>query len=280
MTIENTEAAISQHEAFQLEEIECRAWADMYAAAPPDFARMLHIVTEQTASMTLISAALPAGLFNKTFLHGLIEPLDETQLALIKQFYASNNAAVYQVYLTPFSRPADARQLMLSNGFKFYGATDKIFCDPQKIPGKEPGRQQVEILEVNSSNMDAWAEFICATYNGLPNQPWLKALVNRKGWYHAVAARSGEIIAARSMYSNGTAAWLGIDAPIPGLMTDNFLPDQLLTIQLLQVARKSGVRLVNSCIEAVDPSRQSSAYTYLYELGFAVAYTRELYSPE
>jgi hypothetical protein len=275
-----TTSGISETQALCLEEIESRAWMDMYAAAPPDFARMLRIKSHENANMVLVSAALPAGLFNKTFLHGLTMPLDALQISEIKHFFAGNEAAVYQVYLTPFSKPCFAEQLLHEHGLRKTSATDKVICDPQGIRiNPQTAADGILIQEVTKDNGEEWASFICATYNGLPNHPWLEALVNRKGWHHLVAVRDGRVIACRSMYINEQNAWLGIDAPIPGLMTNDFIPDKLITQQLLKTAGELGVTLVNSCIEAVDASRQTAAYTYLYELGFSVAYTRNLYSP-
>ena len=280
LTTKNTESTITETQALLLEQIEALAWMDMYSAAPADFAQGLRIVQQEQPDMVLVSAALPVGLFNKTFLHGLNRPLDAEQIDRIKTFFEANNAMLYQVYLTPFSKPCYAGQLLLEHGFKHAGATDKVICDPRSIePDQSLPADGLSVQTVNASNSASWASFICSTYNGLPNHPWLAALVNRKGWHHVLAEKNGKIVACRSMYIAGECAWLGIDAPIPGLMTDDYLPDQLLTRHLLQTAREQGVTLVNSCIEAVDPSRQTPAYQYLYALGFTVAYTRNLYSP-
>lgn len=267
--------AISASLACELEEVEKNAWSDMYQAAPADFAQDWQLFLQTSGSMTLISAALPTGLFNKVFMHGLTEELTGAQIREIMDFYSSRGAWQYYVYTTPFSKPAPAEQLLLSHGLAETNATDKVYCEPGKItlPTDEPVGFTVRMVDHDKAA--EWAGFICATYGGLPNQPWLVALVNREGWYHAIAEQEGKIIACRSMFIDPqNRAWLGIDAPIPGMMTAFYEPDYFIIKKLLAIAKGHSVHLVNSCVECIDETRETAAYRYYYQLGFRIAYLR------
>lgn len=273
-----TNVNISEALAFEMEEVEKNGWSDMYRAAPAGYAEDMKIFAEQKNGITLITAALPIGLFNKTFMHGLMSALDDAGIKEIINFFAAHNAPAYQIYTTPFSKPAHIEALLVANGLEMVGATDKVYCELDKaiLPRDNPADFTVELVDLN--NAAAWADFICKIYGGLPNQPWLLATVNRKGWHHALARKDGEIIACRSIYiDDNKRGWLGIDAPIPGVMTSFFEADYYLCKRLLEIAQNNGVYLVNSCIEAIDASRQTEAYNYYYKLGFKVAYLRKLY---
>jgi hypothetical protein len=55
-----------------------------------------------------------------------------------------------------------------------------------------------------------------------PIGDWLRALVGRPGWTHAIRREGGRsdgpIVMARSLYCDEEGwAWLGIDAPVPGV---------------------------------------------------------------
>jgi hypothetical protein len=263
-----------------IEETERNAWRNMYQESPKDFNEHFSLETLDYEELTLLTVpALPLGLFNKVYLGGLYRPLSDNQIAYIKDFFVSRKAQKFLILVTDFSQPQDVENRLKNQGFELSSLTDKVYCNPQtsQIPTDSlPGGQVTE--EVNPTNAPEWADFICTTYEGLPNQPWLIALVNRKGWYHVVLRKQGKIIACRSMYiDENQRAWLGIDAPIPGLMTDNFEADYFLCRHLLQIAQAKGVTFMNSCVEAVSESKDSPAYQYYYRLGFAHAYTRRYF---
>jgi hypothetical protein len=72
-------------------------------------------------------------------------------------------------------------------------------------------------------------------------------------------------------------AWMGIDAPVPGLMTDDYHSDYLICREFVLMAQENRVTLINSCVEHINDSRDTEAYRYYYTLGFKVAYRRYNY---
>lgn len=84
---------------------------------------------------------------------------------------------------------------------------------------------------------------------------------------------------ARSLYQDAEGwAWLGIDAPVPGVMAPCFEDDQKVTATLLADAAARGARAFVSDIEVPSPSRDSEAYKRWDEPGFASVYRRDLYA--
>jgi hypothetical protein len=75
---------------------------------------------------------------------------------------------------------------------------------------------------------DEWAEFLQRVYR-LETGGWLQELIGRPGWFQYVARADGEIVAARGMHigPDGTA-WLGMDGPVPGVVSDDYEADAAL----------------------------------------------------
>ena len=122
-----------------------------------------------------------------------------------------------------------------------------------------------------------WAGYICKVY-GLPNEPWLLALAGRPGWHHYAVRQAGQMVAVRSMYihHDGTA-WLGIDAPVPGLMAPTFDLDALLCRSMVGDGLARGVRHFVADIEAPSADMSTPAYHHFDALGFKRAYFRSHY---
>jgi hypothetical protein len=106
--------------------------------------------------------------------------------------------------------------------------------------------------------------------------PWLCALHDGPGWTHRLAYEDGRLAAARSMYlpAPGALAFLGVDGPVPGVMTDDHEPDAALCRALVAEALGQGAAGVIADIEAPSPARDTPAYEIFSSLGFRVPYTR------
>jgi hypothetical protein len=136
---------------------------------------------------------------------------------------------------------------------------------------------------VSGRNASEWARFILACY-GMPPiiGDWLAALVERPGWIHALRREGGRpgapIAMTRSLFHDAEGwAWLGIDAPVPGVMAPCFEDDQRLVATLLTAAAGRGTRHFVSDIEQPSPGRDTEAYRRWRELGFEPVYLRSLF---
>jgi hypothetical protein len=150
------------------------------------------------------------------------------------------------------------------------------------LQGATPGswRAHAQGCElVTSANAGDWSGFLVRCY-GMPPPiaHWLQALVGRHGWMHAIRREGGQVVMARSLYQDEEGwAWLGIDAPVPGVMAPCFEDDQKVTALLLEEAAVRGARNFVSDIEVPHPQHEGDAYRRWGELGFSPVYLRRLY---
>jgi hypothetical protein len=69
-------------------------------------------------------------------------------------------------------------------------------------------------------------------------------------------------------------AWLGMDGPVPGVMTPDYEPDAALCAAIVADGLSLGVRTFLADIEAPSPQQETPAYEYFGQLGFRRPYTR------
>ena len=109
----------------------------------------------------------------------------------------------------------------------------------------------------------------------LDTGPWLQRLIGRTGWHQYIARKDGEVVAARGMYlGHGGIAWLGMDGPVPGVMTDDHEPDAAICSFLLEDGLRRGARAFIADIEAPSAAMDTPAYDHFARLGFRRPYVR------
>jgi hypothetical protein len=103
--------------------------------------------------------------------------------------------------------------------------------------------------------------------------------VERAGWHHYLLRQGTQIGAVRSMYIDTAGmAWLGIDAPVPGIMAPSYELDCQVCQAIVKDGMNLGVRYFVADIEAPDTAMNSPAYRYFELLGFKRPYFRSHYS--
>lgn len=260
--------------AVQIESCEVNAWQDMYAAAPADFARAHGLATWRVDGVVATRCTtIPFTHFNCVMNAGLAEPATESQLDQLMAQYHEAGIASFTVYTVPQSQPTQLASWLLARGFEPAGGWDRIYRDgrPQaEVMG--PGAAGVE--RVTHHNAVEWARFIDTTYT-LPTSPWLLALVGRPGWFHYLLRQRSQVAAVRSMYiHHDGGTWLGIDAPVPGLMAPSFDLDLALCRTMVRDALAIGARYFVADIEAPTPTADTTAYRHFASLGFQRMYFR------
>src|SRR2546423_11772154 len=110
------------------------------------------------------------------------------------------------------------------------------------VPSGSNDRRLV-VERVRPETQDEWAEFLQRVYR-LDTGDWLQALIGRPGWHQYVAREDGEILAARAMHVDDAGfAWLGMDGPVPGVMTDDYEPDAAICARIVADGPAAGARL-------------------------------------
>jgi hypothetical protein len=170
----------------------------------------------------------------------------------------------------PHCRPAEYEGWLRERGLEPFDAQDRVYRDGS--PAETPPRGPVE--RVTSETAAEWEEFIQRTYR-LDTDHWLERLIGRPGWHQYVYRDGGEIVASRGMFIGPDGAtWLGMDGPVPGVMTDDYEPDGALCTLMVADGLANGARSFLADIELPSPDMDTPAYRYFGELGFTRPYVR------
>jgi hypothetical protein len=265
--------------AAQLEAADANAWRDMYAAAPAAFARRFQLEMLQVDDVVLTRCpGIPFVHFNCVLNLGMHAPATERQLDTILARYHAAGVRGFAIYATPLCQPAELPGWLAARGLRVRGGWERIYRDdraPAELGLDLPARVGIE--QVGGETAGEWAAYLDTSY-GLPTAPWLLALVGRPGWHHYMLRVDGRIGAVRSMYLHRDGmAWLGIDAPVPGIMAPSFDLDAQLCQRMIRDGLRMGARYFVADIEAPTPEMDTPAYRYFEALGFQRPYFRGHY---
>ena len=265
--------------AAQLEASEVNAWLDMYAAAPADFAQRHALDILRVDDIVLTRCpTIPFVHFNCALNLGMGVPATEDQLDRVIKCYEEAGIRSFAVFHIPHSQPAALPDWFAARNLQLRGGWERIYRDnapsPEVIRAADGG---LRVEEVTPATAMEWATYICQMYR-LPNEPWLLALVGRPGWHHYTLRQADAIVAVRSMYIHHDGmAWLGVEAPVPGLMAPSFALDAQLCQAMVGEGLTRGVRYFTADIEAPSPEMNTPAYRHFEALGFKRPYFRAHY---
>jgi hypothetical protein len=259
--------------AAAIEAAEARAWSDLYAAAPADFAAAAGVGQRELGGALVLSwRATGRRYFSRTIGLGLEEPLTPTLLDEIIRGYEDAGIAMFLLQSLPHCLPAGYDGLLRERGLEPFDAQDRVVRGGGVLESAADGGSCVERVDV--ATQDEWAEFIQRVYR-LDTRRWLQALVGRPGWHNYVARDGGEIAAARSMFIGPDGmAWLGIDGPVPGVHWDDYRPDAALCEFIVADGLAAEARGFIADIEAPSAALDTPAYGYFGRLGFSRPYAR------
>src|SRR6185437_12325409 len=237
-------AAIRLRDAARIELAEARAWADLYAAAPPTFAASAGVTSRWVgATLVLEWAASGRRYFSRTIGLGVAEPATAQGLEQILRLYRDAGISMFLVQSLPHCRPAGFEDRLREHGLEAFDSQDRIVRDgaPSPSPPSLDARG-LAVERVERERAEEWSEFLQRTYR-LDTGPWLGRLIGRPGWHQYVAREDGRIVAARAMYIGTDAtAWLGMDGPVPGLGTQDYEPDAAICARIVGDGLALGVR--------------------------------------
>lgn len=266
--------------AAQLESSEINAWLDLYAAAPPDFTRhfQLEIMRVQNVVLTRCKS-IPFIHFNCVKNFGMMEPANESLLGEVLNLYREAEIRHFAFYHIPHSQPSNVQDWFAAKGLRQRGGWDRIYWSNNASASAAIESQDgFRVEKVTRTNGSEWAAYIDRLY-GLPTSPWLLCLVERPGWHHYMLRRHGQIVAVRSFHVDETEmGWLGIEAPVPGVMTRSYDLDAQLCQAIIKDASDLGVKFVVADIEAPSLRMDTPAYRNFELLGFKRPYFRSHYS--
>lgn len=256
---------------------EERAWRDMYEAVPTEFARRFGVTMERAAGLDMfLCRGIPFRHFNAVFGLGLTEPATEAGIDAVLELFGREGIDAFQLHCTPVSAPAALPGWLAARGLRVVSGWDRIARGAEPLPELEPEADDADytIVKVTSESAPEWSAFLDGLYR-LPTSPWLQALAARDGWHHYMLRRGGHLAAVRSMFigADGTA-WLGVEAPIPGIMIPSFDLDRRLSRAIVEDGLRLGATGFILDIEIPSPAMDTPPYRNFAALGFRKLYTR------
>lgn len=269
-------AAVDAATTARFEAAEARAWEDLYAAAPADWAAAAgHSTCRVDGTLVLSWAATGRRYFSRAIGLGVLRPASEREIDDIIAGYEQAGIDMFLVQSMLHCRPAEYERWLADRGLEAFDRQDRIVRGDRPAVTLEPAPdRKIAVERVTRETAREWADFIDTTYR-LDTGPWLPRLIGRPGWHQYVAREDGVIVACRGMYIGPDgAAWLGMDGPVPGLVTQDFAPDAALCETIVRDGLAHGARLFVSDIEAPSRDFDTPAYDYFGRLGFTRPYTR------
>jgi hypothetical protein len=203
------------------------------------------------------------------------EPATPETIDRILERFAAHDIEMFLLQSLPACRPQAYDGWLHERGLEPFDVHDRV---TRNGAPPEPHAGELEVEVVDRGTADEWAAFVDRVYR-LDTGDWLPALVGRPGWHHYVARDGGEVVSARSMYIGPAgAAWLGIDGPVPGVMTDAYEPDAAICAFMVEDGLARGATGFVADIEEVSEARDTPAYEYFARLGFERPYARTHYA--
>ena len=282
-------AAVDERTAARIEAAEAEAWADLYSAAPKDFAERAGIRTRDVAGVLVLEwAAAGRRYFNRPIGLGIAQPATEAAIDDILHGYERAGITTFLLQRLPQCRPAAYEQWLLERGLEPFDAQERVVRDGQPLSW-QPGEQvehelgvnpdrALAVARVNRGDVDEWADFLQRVYR-IDTGWWLQVLHSRPRWHQYVVREEGRLVGARGMYiaRDGTA-WLGMDGPVPGIHADDYEPDALLCAAMVADGLARGATRFIADIEAPSDAQDTPAYRYFGRLGFSLPYVRSHYA--
>jgi hypothetical protein len=258
-----------------IEAAEARAWADMYAAAPPDFARAAGVRAREVGGALVLSwAATGRRYFSRTIGLGVAHPATPEAIDEILDGWAEEGIAMFLLQSLPGCEPADYEGWLRERGLRPFDVQDRIVRGGEPLAPLPAPERELVVERVTRATAEEWSEFLQRVYR-LDTGRWLHELYDRPGWSQYVAREDGAIVGARGAYlgPEGTA-WWGMDGPVPGVMWDDYEPDAALSAFMVRDGLARGARAFVADIEAPSPAQDTPAYATFSRLGFRRPYAR------
>jgi hypothetical protein len=266
--------------AAEAEVAEALCWVDMFEAAPGHVAEALGLVWEKYHNMYLFKSHVPFCHFNNVMNLGLIAVPDEDALNKIAAFYGDK--MYWVLTYGSHSEPTNFNQQLKADNYQPSDIWGRVILHGASSENRASWAKFSSDVElVTTDIMEEWQMFIRKCYSMPPLiGDWLKSYVGRRGFIHAILRNpAGEIVMARSLiYTQDKRwGWLGVDAPVPGVMADCYEEDKKVVAALLEAAYEAGVKNFVADVEAQLDEAEGPAYERWTDLGFLLPYSRTLY---
>jgi len=262
---------MSDSDVEALERIERRAWRDLAAAAPPDFAAQVGIAMHDFGEALMLAASrIPAFQFNWLSGAGLDGAEASAIPAAVERFRDMGQRKFFvQIPPSPHAAQleAQARAVGLAPHPLAWVKFERETRDPPRVD------TSLTIHEVDAAERDLFAATVVAGFGMPPPMAeWLREIVGRPGWRCYVTSADGAPAGAGALFVDEDAAWLGIGATKPAFRRRGG-QSALLARRLADAARQ-GARFAVTETGAPQPGEPAPSHRNILSAGFRAAYAR------
>jgi GNAT superfamily N-acetyltransferase len=197
--------------ARRADDAEARAFADLYAAAPPALQQRLGLAVHRVADATvLLAPGLPTPMFNRAIGLGLALAANTAALAAIEAAYAQAGVRAWWLHWNPLAAPADFASELTARGYA--PAPRRRWAKMLRTTDSAPhATTSLEVVAADATIAPATTRAIAAAFEMPPFMAdWLLALHGRAGW-QLLALRDGDqVVGGGCLHVAGDTAWLGM----------------------------------------------------------------------
>lgn len=256
------------------ERMEMDYWRELYEALPGEVAKRYGAAAEPAeGALLLLAPRLDVLMFNRVLGLGLEKPVSEAQLDGIVARYRAAGTARYFVPFSPAAEPERAREWLLARGLTRYNRWAKLERGVDSIP---EARTEARIEEIGPEHAGAFGRVLREGFGLDPGlEPWLAALVGRRGWRNYLGFEGKEAVGTGSLYVKGEWASLGFAATLPRARGRGV--QSALIVRRIADANAMGCRHLSVETAEDKPDKPAPSFHNLTRLGFRIAYFRDNY---
>lgn len=207
------------HDAAALcDDIEARAFADLFDAAPPELRDRLGLQVRSVADATLLMAPrMPTAMFNRAIGLGLRQRAKVADVRAIDKAFHEAGSNPWWLHWNPYSAPERFPSELPALGFTQPARKSwaKVLRGPTTPPAIHTDLAIAPVTDGDQAEQAAQAVTRSFEMPAFMAQ-WFRQLHGRPGWrMYTVADESGTVVGGGCLYVEGRTAWLGMGSVLP-----------------------------------------------------------------
>src|SRR5215813_187798 len=201
--------------AVEADRIEARAWADWFAAMPPELRSEFGIAVRTMADVTLLMAPrMPSILVNRAIGLGMTQPASADDVDAVVKAFVDAGCSTFGLGWGPYSEPAALAPYLDAMFPTPAHRTFKAKMVRGTVPPPSPA-SDLRIVPVDRSLVGETDRAIACAQGA----PFLAGILAPLFWrprWHLYAAMDGEVVVGgAALFLDGDSAWLGMAGVLP-----------------------------------------------------------------
>ncbi len=199
--------------AVEADRIEARAWADWFAAMPPELRSEFGIAVRTMGDATLLMAPrIPSMLVNRAIGLGMTQPASADDVDAVVKAFVDAGCSTFGLGWGPYSEPVALAPRLDA----MFPAPSQRVCWAKMARGTDPVSSAASDLRIVAVDRSLVGETDRAVANAYPMPAGLFASVFWRPRWHLYAALDHDVaVGGAALFLDGGSAWLGIAAVLP-----------------------------------------------------------------